>query len=48
MMKDALRSWQTFSTEMKKEETKLSCEEAAFKYLNKRSGKNFLKKKNVS
>jgi hypothetical protein len=47
MVKDALRTWQTFSKEMKKEETKLSCEEAAFKYLNKRSGKNFLNMKKM-
>jgi len=48
VVKDAMRTWQTFSKEMKKEETKLSCEEAAFKLFNKKSGKSFLKKKNVS
>jgi hypothetical protein len=47
MVKDALRTWQTFSKEMKKEETKLSCEEAAFKYLSKKTGKNSLNMKKM-
>jgi hypothetical protein len=44
MLKDVMRTWHNFSEEKKKEETKLSCEEAAFKLFNRRSGKNFLKK----
>ena len=44
MLKDVMRTWHNFSEEKKKEETKLSCEEAARKFFSKNSGKNSLKK----
>ena len=44
MLKDVMRAWHNFSEEKKKEETKLSCNEAAFKFLNKKSGKKFPEK----
>ena len=44
MLKDVMRAWHNFSEEKEKEETKLSCNEAAFKFFNKKPGKNFLKK----
>ena len=42
MLKDVMHAWHNFSEEKKKEETKLSCEEAAIKLFRKNSGKNFL------
>ena len=45
MLKDVMRTWHDFSEEKKKEETKLSCEEAARKVFSRRStGKNSLLK----
>ena len=44
LLKDVMHAWHNFSEEKKKEETKLSCDEAAFKFFNKKSGKNFLNK----
>lgn len=42
MLKDVMRSWHTFSTEVKKtEEKKLSCEEAAIELFCKTSAKKF-------
>ena len=46
MLKDVLRTWRDFTEEKKKEETRLSCDEAAFKLFSKNSGKNFLRKNN--
>jgi len=44
MLKDVMRAWHNFSEEKTKEETKLSCEEAARKIFSKNSGINSLKK----
>jgi hypothetical protein len=44
VLKDVMRAWHNFSEEKKKEETKLSCEEAAFKFFKNKPGKNFLNK----
>ena len=45
MLKDVMRAWHNFSEEKKKEETKLSCAEAARKVFSRRStGKNSLLK----
>ena len=41
MLKDVVRAWHNFSEEKKKEETKLSCNEAALRIFRKKSGKNF-------
>jgi hypothetical protein len=46
MLKDVVRAWSNFSEEKKKEETKLSCDEAAFKVFSRKSGNSFLKKNN--
>jgi hypothetical protein len=40
MLKDVVRAWNNFSEAKKKEETKLSCEEAAIKFFQKKSGKS--------
>ena len=45
MLKDVMHAWHNFSEEKKKEETKLSCEEAARKIFSRNSGKNSLTKK---
>ncbi|MDQ7787547.1 MAG: hypothetical protein RDU01_08055 [Thermodesulfovibrionales bacterium] len=45
MLKDVMHAWQNFSEEKKKEETKLSCEEAARKFFSRNTGKNSLFKK---
>jgi len=44
ILKDVAHSWQNFNSEMKKAEPKISCEEAAFTFFGKKSGKSFLKK----
>ena len=49
MLKDVMRTWHNFSEEKKKEETKLSCEEAARKVFSRRStGKNSLLNKVIN
>jgi hypothetical protein len=49
MLKDVMRAWQNFSEEKMKEETKLSCEEAARKVFSRRNiGKNSLLKKVIN
>ena len=44
MMKDVLRAWHNFSEEKKKEETKLTCTEAARRVFSRTAGKNSLLK----
>jgi hypothetical protein len=48
MLKDVMHAWHNFSEEKKKEETKLSCEEAARKFFSRHSGKNSLLKKFIN
>ena len=48
VLKDAMRAWHNFSEEKKKEETKLSCHEAARKIFLRNSGKNSLLKKVIN
>ena len=48
MLKDVMRAWHNFSEEKKKEETKLSCDEAAIQLFCKKSGKNSLKNQKFS
>lgn len=45
MLKDVVRAWNGFNEEKKKEETKLSCQEAAKKFFSRSTGKNSLLKK---
>jgi hypothetical protein len=45
MLKDVVRAWQNFSEEKTKEETKLSCDEAARKIFSRKSGNIALSKK---
>ena len=44
MLKDVMRAWQGFSEEKRKEETKLTCAEAARKVFSRNTGKNPLLK----
>jgi hypothetical protein len=48
MLKDVMRAWHGFSEEKRKEETKLSCEEAARKIFSRSTGKNSLLKKVIN
>jgi len=48
MLKDVLHAWHNFSDEKKKEETKLSCEEAARKVFSRKTGKSSLLKQFIS
>lgn len=43
MLRDVVKAWYGFHEEKKKEETKLSCEEAALKVFRKKSGNSFLR-----
>lgn len=44
MLKDVMRAWHGFSEEKRKEETKLTCAEAARKVFSRTAGKNSLLK----
>jgi hypothetical protein len=44
MLRDVLRAWHGFSEEKRKEETKLTCAEAARKVFSRTTGKNSLLK----
>ena len=48
MLKDVMRAWHNFSEEKEKEETKLSCEEAARRVFSRKTGKNSLFKKVIN
>jgi len=45
MLKDVMQAWHGFSEEKKKEETRLSCNDAALKVFANNSGKNIMTKK---
>jgi hypothetical protein len=44
VLKDVVRAYGNYSTELKKAEPRPSCEEVAFQLFGKKSGKSFLKK----
>jgi hypothetical protein len=44
VLKDVVHGYKAFNAEVKKAEPKLSCEDLAFQFFGKKSGKRFLKK----
>ena len=47
MLKNVVHAWSNFTEEKKKEETKLSCDEAALKIFKQKAGKQVPDKKKV-